>query len=121
MLLIIGIMYQLVLPAFSAPDEDTHFASAYRLSNRMMKKQETDAKGYTVMREEDRKGQTYTYGEKEFAGYYRKMFSTEKVDSQTVSYTRKKAEQTVPFPVYLAPACGITIARLLHWNGVWTD
>ena len=70
MLLIIGIMYQLVLPAFSAPDEDTHFASAYRLSNRMMKKQETDAKGYTVMREEDRKGQTYTYGEKEFAGYY---------------------------------------------------
>lgn len=120
MLLIIGIMYQLVLPAFSAPDEDTHFASAYRLSNRMMKKQETDAKGYTVMREEDRKGQTYTYGEKEFAGYYRKMFSTEKVDSQTVSYIRKKAEQTVPFPVYLAPACGITVARLLHWNGVWT-
>ena len=119
MLFIFGLMYQLVLPAFSAPDEDTHFTSAYRLSNQMMFQKDTDDEGYTRMRKEDSKGQVYTFGEKEFTAHYRKLFLPAK-EGKTVSYTRRKSEQTVPFVVYLAPACGITIARLLHWNGKWT-
>lgn len=115
LLTILGIMYNLVLPALSAPDEDTHFASAYRLSNIMLGQADVDDRGNTVMRREDVKNQIYTYGEKEYVAYYEKLFSLQSDgEEQMVSFTKRTPETTVPITTYLAPALGITVARLLN-------
>lgn len=48
-----GSMFLYVLPPLSAPDEISHYISAYQMSNRLMRKQVTGEDGKVVIREED--------------------------------------------------------------------
>lgn len=51
--LVFGAMFLYVLPPLSAPDEISHYISAYQMSNRLMGKQVTGEDGKVVIREED--------------------------------------------------------------------
>lgn len=48
--LFLGILYLLVLPPLSAPDEISHYVGAYQLSNRMMGKPAADEYGKALLR-----------------------------------------------------------------------
>ncbi|MFR4439567.1 MAG: DUF2142 domain-containing protein [Hungatella sp.] len=48
-----GILYLFVLPPLSAPDEVSHYISAYKLSNQMLGKTATEEHGLVYIREED--------------------------------------------------------------------
>ena len=49
----LGILYMLVLAPLSAPDEVSHYISAYELSNRFLGLPGTDEDGYIYIRAED--------------------------------------------------------------------
>lgn len=53
LVLILGIFYLFVLPPLSAPDEISHYISAYQLSNRLMGKQATYQDGHVLIRAQD--------------------------------------------------------------------
>ena len=48
-----GVIYLLIFPAFTAPDEDTHFVSSYDLANVMMGMDELGEDGKVLMRNID--------------------------------------------------------------------
>lgn len=51
--LLFGLFYLCVLPPLSAPDESSHYISAYRLSNRLMGKQSVYEDGHVLIRGRD--------------------------------------------------------------------
>ena len=51
--LCLGVMYLLVLAPLSAPDEVSHFISAYRLSNEMLGQPAADESGRVYIRSQD--------------------------------------------------------------------
>jgi len=51
--LFLGILYLLVLPPLSAPDEISHYISAYQLSSRMMGQEANYETGHVLVRAED--------------------------------------------------------------------
>ena len=51
--LFLGVLYMLVLPPLSAPDEISHYVSAYQLSSRMLGAPSNDQYGYVLVRSRD--------------------------------------------------------------------
>ena len=51
--LLLGLLYMAVLPPLSAPDEVSHYISAYQLSNRFLGKEVTDSQGRVYIRAQD--------------------------------------------------------------------
>ncbi len=51
--LFLGILYLLVLPPLSAPDEISHYISAYQLSSRMLGRESNYETGHVLVRAED--------------------------------------------------------------------
>lgn len=51
--LFFGILYLLVLPPLSAPDEISHYVSAYQLSSRILGRPSNSATGHVLVRAED--------------------------------------------------------------------
>lgn len=125
----LGLLYMVVLPPFSAPDEPLHFVSAYQLSSAMMGKQsmadEEFAKtatewekeclehgGRVLVREED--GQKGPYPKVNRDSYQRVLENFFTMDhSQGVTVRYEAPMRTTPV-VYFPQAVGITVARVLH-------
>ncbi|MCM1256791.1 MAG: DUF2142 domain-containing protein [Roseburia sp.] len=118
MLFLTGMMFNIVLPAFSAPDEGVHFASAYRISNIMMGKNMEDSDGHIYVRREDRDTQVFSYEKETYAEYFRELFKKANSEEMVV-YEAYFPEKTVPFTTYFIPAAGMTLARVLNLNGRW--
>ena len=51
--LLLGLLYMAVLPPLSAPDEVSHYISAYQLSNRFLRKEAADSQGRVYIRAQD--------------------------------------------------------------------
>ena len=51
--LLLGLLYMVVLPPLSAPDEVSHYISAYQLSNRFLRKEAADSQGRVYIRAQD--------------------------------------------------------------------
>lgn len=51
--LLLGVMYMVVLPPLSAPDEVSHFVSAYELSDRLLGQETRNEEGYVYIRAQD--------------------------------------------------------------------
>ena len=130
--LLLGSVYLVALPPLSAPDEISHFASAYRISNVFLGELPVDEKGYVRMRQEDEflqnvngasgteervsLGQTLTEKTwEEIEAHAASVFVSRERD-EMVSSVRKPVKTT---PVsYVPQALGITLARLLGVNCV---
>ncbi len=130
--LVLGILYMTALPPVSAPDEISHFVSAYAVSNRILGEMPVDAEGNVRMRKEDEYLQNiYGASGDEARESLGRVLTEEtwKQIAEHISPVFVPAEQrimvsSVQKPVnttpaaYLAPALGITLGRLLHVNCV---
>ena len=108
-----------ILPPLSAPDEITHYASAYYWSDQMLFQNAVDEDGMVRMREEDAGvsfGELKDQKKEAYRVFYDALFkSCEKTEMVSFTY---EPMRTGPIP-YLPQAVGITIGRLLHlgWAG----
>lgn len=141
-----GILYLLVLPPLSAPDEVSHYISAYQLSNHMMGKTTNYKTGHVLIRaedwftedvygnyryreedgvlifEEDGDGQSSVLGQTLTEKTYRVIHDmglskhVERGEGETAVSTYPPVV-TTPL-AYVPQAAGMTLARLFHMNSL---
>lgn len=127
-----GSLYLAVLPPLSAPDEISHFMSAYEISNRLLGLPGTDEEGYVLIRRADDFLQNIygASGDEEHISLGRLL------NQETYEILHEKSEEIFADPgerelmpsvyrsvnttplAYLPQALGITAARIFHFNGV---
>lgn len=115
----LGILYMLILPPFSAPDELVHFSTSYNVSNLMMGKGDSDVSGYIYVRADDAKamyGAIPSMNTYDFT--FKNMFSTVE-DDEMVLYMVPRIMTQNHF-THFPSAVGITLGRLLHLGSVPT-
>lgn len=129
-----GFLYLLVLPPLSAPDEVSHYITAYRLSNQMMGKTAVQEQGLVYIRQEDAwiediygklkssqgdsadfsvLGQTLT--EETYRMIYENGLVGASGDNTVVSH--QWPVKTTPL-AYVPQAVGITLARLMGMGSI---
>ena len=133
----LGALYLTVLPPLSAPDEVSHFISAYRLSNTLMGQPGTDERGRVYIRKQDafildtdlRPGEsldgleetvdTEVLGQTLTECTYRKIHGTGLLGTgdQEMETTVKPPVETTPI-AYLPQALGIVLGRLAGLGGL---
>lgn len=127
----LGFIYSLVLPPLSAPDEVSHYISAYKLSNQLMGKAATQEHGLVYIRKEDYHieniwdidlgkdqkpeilGQFLdqdTYVDIHERGFFGNVDKTQAISNQWTVNTTPLA--------YIPQAVGITIARILNLSAI---
>lgn len=115
-ILVFGLIFCVLLPPYSAPDENLHFAFSYRLSNAMMGQPINDDDGYIYMRQCDLH-EFVTNPEHEYTlQMIRNLYQGEVEGEETLMASKIKLNTYVPIIMYLPQAIGITIARLFHMN-----
>lgn len=112
---IVGTMFLIMIPIFCVPDEIFHFKDAYHVSNEMLGIHDPDEDTLT-MRECDTKMKMNKteYGNPiVYAKYIRSIFSgiVSHETDLVVTDTGKNYGQDY---LYIIPAIGLTLARLLH-------
>lgn len=130
----LGIGYLFVLPPLSAPDEVSHYISAYRLSNQMMGKTVSGENGLVYIRQEDAFIED-VYGalehgvedpservilgqlleQKTYQEIYEHGFFGEAEQGTAIS--NQWTVRTTPL-AYVPQAIGFVVARLLHMSGI---
>lgn len=116
MIFILGLIYSLVLPQFSVPDEWSHYLTAYSQSSVLLHKKAFDEHGNVnlyedgsiyFVREHHPKRSTYVIEYQELKGH------------QIISYkgeTKTRAPLTLASFAYIPQTLGMTFARLIHLN-----
>ena len=124
-----GLIFMLVLPPLSAPDEILHFVGSYALSNRLMGQEVRDSDGNVIIRTEDEyivnwpgdedPCKATVLGQMLSRPVYRAMHE-KGLYPATAEGTGVTLQQPVKTTAcaYLLPAIGITLARLLHLSAV---
>ena len=133
----LGALYLTVLPPLSAPDEVSHFISAYRLSNTLMGQPGTDERGRVYIRKQDafildtdlvpgesldgleETVDTEVLGQTLTECTYRKIHGTGLLGTgdQEMETTVKPPVETTPI-AYLPQALGIVLGRLTGLGGL---
>ncbi len=111
----LGMAYLIALPAFSAPDEITHYATSYRISNQIMGVEDKDEL-YAVCRMSDSASEithittldTYRY-------FYNTVFDGAK-KSQEVGFAYGEVMKKSSLISHLPQAIGISLARLFNMS-----
>ena len=111
-----GILYSILLPPFSAPDECLHFLASYRLSNVIMLKANNDVSGIMYMRECDRPENVKYMTNEYVVDTLAKLIKGKEDISKEIVKTRSSYEPITPITMYIPQALGITIGRLLNLN-----
>ncbi|MCI8402359.1 MAG: DUF2142 domain-containing protein [Lachnospiraceae bacterium] len=112
-----GILYSLVFVPFTAPDEYAHFASAYRLSNQMMRQKAVDDEGMVLVREGDAAQLWTDLDEETYRDVYGRFFAMDP-GRERIAYGHRTMD--VAGHAYLPQAVGITLGRLLSLGQVLT-
>lgn len=113
--LALGLIYNFILPPLGAPDEESHFMEAYKLSSQLMLQKNYEQDRYLLLREDDKDSLFYLHNIASIAEWYDSFEKGNTVDSvpaQNRSTVSSKARYA-----YLAPALGITIARIAGMSG----
>lgn len=144
--LFFGLLYLLVLPPLSAPDEISHYISAYQLSNHMMGMEANYKTGHVMVRAEDwfiedvqgnyqyqmdgeimvfseeGKGESGILGQTLTEETYRTIYATgffQHVDRGGGKTAVSTYPPVVTTPLaYVPQAVGVTAARLLNMNSL---
>lgn len=112
-----GILYSLVFIPFSAPDEQAHYASAYRLSNMILFQEVTNEDNQVLMREQDTVELSVELSSESYSQVYGNLFAMDESED-TIGYGHHYME--VAFHAYAPQAIGITLGRLLHLGQILT-
>lgn len=116
-----GIIYMIIFPAFTAPDEDTHFVSSYDLSSVMMGMDQLSENGKVLVRSIDNEIYVLSPGYELLENYYSKVI--EKTEKWVYEESKSRnpystSRQTSVFN-YLFQAIGLLIARVFNMNYFW--
>jgi len=114
--LLFGIVYSLILPPFSAPDEDRHFLAAYRLSNVLMGQSINDENGKTYMRECDITEYEPYVSNESMIGMTRSLIRGERAGSTEMMPSKIIYAPRTWSVLYLPQALGISVGKLFHVN-----
>lgn len=109
----LGVMFLLVMPIFTKPDEGYHFDATYNLSNDILKTGRPDNTKNMYMRTCDSEYRITLFKE----GAYQKfgdLFSNQPNTSLTEKEDTSYGDASIGG--YIIPALGITLARALHLN-----
>lgn len=115
----IGLLYTIVLTPNSAPDEATHFATSYHLSNLMLFDKEDMKDGYVYMRKSDAEGEWSLCPDANTYLFLKEHMSTG-AEKEKILYTFRAVLGVKNIYMYVPSALGISIGRLLNLNTNWT-
>lgn len=113
--LVMGVMYMLLLPPYSVPDEASHFVSAYAQSSRLMGEKVLDEEGLVIVADEKLWGADEMYPD---VGSYDKYFrgilglGTNPEHENVATGTPISMDVACYFPQVV----GIALARILDFN-----
>lgn len=113
--IVVGTMFLIIIPIFCVPDELYHFKDAYHVSNEMLGIHDPDVETLT-MREADTKmkmNKTTYDNPIVYAKYIRSIFSDIVTDGTELVVTDTGKNYGEDY-LYVIPALGMTVARLLH-------
>lgn len=133
--MVYGMLYLMVLPPLSAPDEVSHYISAYKLSNQMMGKPATHEDGHVLVRSEDLFIEDI-YGERlrnPDSNHVDSKVLGQELTEETysilhdmewfsggdgeIAVSSQPPVRTTPL-AYIPQAAGITLARLFHMGSI---
>lgn len=114
-MIIMGIIYNYIMPPLGVPDETSHLWKAYELSSKMMLQEPYDEEGYLMVREDVYESITYLHNTASISGWYA-SFGEGNADNVVTPGFRSTVSTKAPY-AYFAPAVGITVARILGCNG----
>lgn len=114
----IGLLYQIILPPFSAPDEFIHYNSAYNLSNKWMGV-ESDIGGGVLKRECDTQSRFTDYRTTAFTYKYIYENFTQPNTNDEYVFAREEYLQGYNAPRLLS-AVSLTFCRAMNFGGVLT-
>ena len=118
-IIILSLAYMLVLPAYSVPDEGTHFSTAYELSNKMMGiKQPDDIEELRIIgRDCDVSTDiNYTTSLSTYRYIYNDFFNKNDDSMKNHNILLEKSMRRAALISHLPQALGITIARCLKFS-----
>lgn len=115
--LFLGVLYMLIIPVYSVPDEYAHIDTAYSLSNRLMGiGKPTMLEGYDYRREIDAETQEY-YSYTATIDDYRRMYTEFKSavpEQELTPCVMRSTYSNVSMLYFLPSAVGITLGRILQ-------
>ncbi len=113
-----GLFYQFALPAYSAPDELSHYDTAYAVSNDWLNISPTTEGATLVKRTTDAQS---TYVDYYTDAYTYRYIAENFFAGSDGTYIEESATLLGPYylPYYLS-AIGLTLGQLLGWGGIFT-
>lgn len=116
-LVFMGILFSMIMPPLTVPDEESHFLEAYELSSKMMFSDVQDEYGNLYMRKTDRDSITYLHNASTIGRWYADFWEPVNVDEIVTYAGWSSVSATTPSYAYFLPALGISLARILKVNG----
>lgn len=113
-----GVLYSILLPPFSAPDEDRHYLVAYRLSNAIMMQNINDSAGHLYMRQCDMGERVIYVNHEHFVENLSELFDWGDGESKEVTASNISYNFRGPITLYFPQALGIVLGKLLRVNYV---
>lgn len=113
-----GVLYLLVLPQYTVPDEGSHFMTTYALSSKLLGKEAVDQKNRILLEKESADyllRQEMPFRET-YAHYIRGLLGKDGAITEKTVATRSPLSST--HLGYVPQVLGVTLGRLLHLNGV---
>lgn len=122
MALLFGLVYMLVMPIYSAPDENTHIPTVYYYSNQLLGKEAVDEDDNVMWRKYDDEMLNHARDKyptaRTYATIYHHFWDKSTEDTMVSSQVNALQPLNVTFLGYIPQILGITIARLLHFGTV---
>lgn len=118
-LVLMGILFSIIMPPLTVPDEESHFLRAYQLASKMMFQDESDAYGNKIMRQTDIDSITYLHSASSIGRWYATFGDSVDVNEKAAYGGRSSVSETTPDYSYLFSALGIMLARAFRMNGHW--
>lgn len=111
---LLGIVYMVMIPMFSVPDEPTHFYKAYEISNKILGVECEDNKLF--MRADDAEYKYKTEGlTREYYNQCYTQFTNVFTDNDNIVNTKNGHLKAYSY-FYTASSVGLSVGRLLHFG-----
>lgn len=115
---VLAVLYLLLLPPLSVPDEEAHYKQAYQITNRMMGKGEGGV-GTMQMDVEDFHAMQIFETTPSLTEYDRLKNRITKTGRESGVIEIPHSDTRAPAVTYLPGICGILLGRVLGLNGLW--
>ena len=116
-MVLMGILYSLIMPPLTVPDEESHFFKAYDLASDMLFQEKKDQYGNRLMRQTDVDSTTYLHSASSIYRWYDTFWDPVDVSEITSNIKWATVSDTTPAYSYLFSALGIALSRLCRVNG----